>query len=110
MIRKTFLLMLLTLLLATPALAEKDSTLYGVVSDNGAPLMGTVITIIGTASYTSASTTTDENGAYSLGKLPRDEYIVRAIPQPAGIYKDGAANVFLGEGKKKEVNFSMEKK
>ncbi|MDC0336515.1 carboxypeptidase-like regulatory domain-containing protein [Pseudodesulfovibrio sp.] len=111
MLKKIILIAMLTLFAATTVLAaEGTSTLYGAVNDNGQPLANSLVTIIGESSYHSGSTTTNERGVYVFDKLPADEYIIRAIPQPAGVYKDGAANVFVGKGKKKEVNFSMEKK
>lgn len=87
-----------------------SSTIFGAVHDNNTPLIGAEITIIGEATYTSGSTYTNENGVYFFRELPADEYIVRAIPQPVGVYKDGTANVLVEEGKEKEVNFPMKKK
>lgn len=113
MIRKTLILVVLILLLSTTALAKQGTaTLYGVVNDaaDGSPLVNTLITIIGESTYHSGSTTTDEKGVYFFTQLPADEYIIKAIPQPNGVYKDGTANVFVGEGKEKEVVFTLKKK
>ena len=111
MIRKTIFAIFMTMFLTIPALAGSGtSTIYGAVNDNGAALIGAKITIIGEATYTSRSTVTNEKGIYFFTKLPADEYIIQAIPMPAGIYKDGSANVFVGKGKEKEVNFSLKKK
>ena len=111
MLRKVFLSFAMLLILATPAMAKDGTaTIYGAVNDHGAPLVGALITIIGEATYHSGSTTTNERGVYFFQHLPADEYILRAIPQPAGVYKDGAANVFVGKGKEKEVNFNLKKK
>ena len=99
------------MLTAGTALAGSGtSTLFGAVHDNNTPLIGAEITVIGEATYTSRSTFTNEKGIYMIDKLPADEYIIRAIPQPEGIYKDGSANIFLGKNKEKEVNFPMKKK
>ena len=96
MLRKTILSLILVLLMAVPALARTgDSTLYGVVSYNGAPLAGALVTIIGETSYTNKSVNTNERGVYILDKLPMDEYIIRALARPEGIYKPGEKNVFL---------------
>jgi hypothetical protein len=35
--------------------------------------------------------------------------MIRALAQPEGVYAPGEANVFVGEGTKKEVNFSLKK-
>lgn len=110
MLRTSILTLALLLLLATPALADGTATLYGAVHDHNTPLIGAQVTIIGEATYTSRSTQTNENGVYYFDKLPTDEYIISAIPQPAGLYKDGSANVFVGKGKEKEVNFPMVRK
>jgi len=111
MLRKIIFTVALVLLFAAPTSArEGTSTLYGVVNDNGQPLVGALVTIIGETSYTNKSVTTNEKGVYILDKLPVDEYIIRALAQPNGIYKPSEKNVFLWRKTTKEVNFSMEKK
>jgi len=110
MLRKTLFTIIFALLLAVPALAGGTSIIYGAVNDNGAPLENALVTIIGEATYTSKSVTTDSRGIYVIEGLPADEYIVRALAKPDGIYKPGERNIFLGKGKEKEVNFSMKKR
>ena len=112
MLRKTVLSLILVLLLAVPALAARtgSSTIYGTVNYNGAPLVGALVTIIGESSYTNKSVNTNDNGVYIIDKLPMDEYIIRVLGQPDGIYKPNEKNAFLWHKKTKEVNFSMEKK
>ena len=109
--RKIILSIILVLLLAFPALARTGSaTIYGVVNYNGAPLVGALVTVIGETSYTNKSVSTNGKGVYILDKLPMDEYIIRVLGQPDGVYKPNEKNVFLWHKKTKEVNFSMEKK
>jgi hypothetical protein len=111
MLRKIMIPLFLILFMAAPALARTgNSTLYGVVTYNGTPLAGALVTIIGETSYTNKSVNTNEKGVYILDNLPTDEYIIRALGQPDGIYKPNEKNVFLWRKKAKEVNFSMEKK
>lgn len=110
MLRKTILSLIMIMLVAVPVFAGKgQSTLYGVVSNNGAPLEGALVTVIGETSYTNKSVTTNEHGVYIADKLPMDEYIIRVLAQPDGVYKPQEKNVFLWKKKTKEVNFSMEK-
>ncbi|QJB58272.1 carboxypeptidase-like regulatory domain-containing protein [Pseudodesulfovibrio sp. zrk46] len=99
----------LMMLLATSALAG-SATIYGAVHDKNTPLTGALVNIEGEATYTSQSTYTNEHGVYFFDKLPADEYIITAIPQPEGVYKDGTHNIFLGKCSRKEVNFSLKKK
>jgi len=111
MLRKLLLSTCFIAMLAPFAIADSGtSTIYGAVHDNNTPLVGAEITIIGEATYTRRSTFTNENGVYFINKLPADEYIIRAIPQPEGIYKDGVANTVVKKGKEKEVNFPLKKK
>ncbi len=111
MLRKIILTTALVLVLALPVIAGSGtSIIYGAVNDNGNPLANALITVIGEATYTSQSVTTDERGIYVIEKLPADEYIVRALAKPDGVYKPGEKNIFLGKGKEREVNFSMQKR
>lgn len=111
---KTLLILALLsfMILSTSVYAERtgDHALYGIVMGDGEPLEGVEIVIIGEMTKTSKSTYTDEHGVYSIPGLPADEYLVRATPQPPGIYTDGKANAFIVLGKDKEVNFSLTKK
>lgn len=100
----------LLLFLALPAQAGKTAILYGVVTDNGTPLAGTLVNITGEATYTSRAATTNKDGVYVFDTLPADEYLVRVIPQPEGVYKDGEANVFVSGGEEKKVDFTLKRK
>lgn len=104
---------LFLLIMSIPAGAQQkkgEHTLYGAVKVEGAPLSGVEIVIIGEATKVSKSTFTDEHGVYSIPGLPVDEYLIRATPQPLGIYTDGEANALILFGKDKEVNFNLRKK
>lgn len=109
MFQKVIIISALVLLLITPAFAAGSATLYGAVNDNGQALAGAMVTIIGEASYTSKTVATNDQGIYLINNLPADEYIIRVIGSPDGMYKTAEKNVFLGPGKEKEVNFSMKK-
>jgi len=109
MLSKAIFSLTLALFLAVPAMAEDTAIIYGAVSANGTPLAATLITAIGEATYTSRNAVTDDRGVYLMENLPRDEYMIRALAQPEGVYAPGEANVFVGEGTKKEVNFSLKK-
>lgn len=111
MLRRIILTTALTLLLAIPAMAgEGGSTIYGVVTFDNAPLTGAMVTVIGELSYTQKTVFTNEKGVYIADKLPADEYIVRALGQPDGVYKPYEKNVFLWRKSTKEVNFPMKKR
>jgi hypothetical protein len=95
------------MLFTTPGLAGESAVIFGSVSTDGTPLPGALITAIGESTYTSRNVTTDERGIYVIDKLPEDEYMIRALAQPEGVYEPGEANVFVvGD---KEVNFTLEK-
>ncbi len=108
--RQLFLAVCILLMLAFAAHAGGKSAIVGVVKVDGVPLSGVNITIIGEATYTNASTTTNATGTYFFTNLPEDEYIIQAIAQPSGIYKPGTHNIFLGKHEEKEINFSLKKK
>ncbi|MBI9078896.1 MAG: carboxypeptidase regulatory-like domain-containing protein [Pseudodesulfovibrio sp.] len=110
MLRKTVFTIILVLSLVVPVLAGGTSIIYGAVDFNGVPMENALVTVIGEATYTSKSVVTDSRGIYVIEGLSADEYIVRALAKPDGTYKPGEKNIFLGKGKKKEVNFSMKKK
>lgn len=109
MFRKTLFCILLLIALSSQAFADSSAILYGAVTHNGQPLPGTLVTVVGEATYTSKTVMTNENGVYVIDKLKADEYIVRALAQPDGVYSPAEQNVFLENGKEKEVNFSMKK-
>lgn len=108
--RKMILALFMVLLFAAPTQAGNTSAIFGAVKTDGAPLANVTITIIGEATYHSGSTVTDEKGVYFFTNLPSDEYIVRAIAQPSGVYKPGFHNIILKRNVEKEVNFSLKKR
>lgn len=111
MFRKMLITVAMILCFATPTQAgEGTSTLYGIVTYNGDVIPNALITVIGEMTYTSKSVRTNEKGVYIADKLPADEYLIRAIAEPGGVYKPMEKNVFLWRKTTKEVHFKLEKK
>jgi hypothetical protein len=79
MIRKAFTLIFFLTLLAGTAFAAETGSVSGVVRDgDGAPLPGVTVTASGPLLPAGRSVTTDENGAFSILRLPPGDYEVTA--------------------------------
>src|SRR6266516_3474477 len=106
--RRVFLLMLVSLLLATPSFAQiNNATLTGTVSDStGAVLPGVSITATNTATGVVSSVITNEAGAYTiLSLLPGTYTVSTELP---GFRKQTYSNVELGNAVTVRLNFTLQ--
>src|SRR5206468_10377398 len=106
--RRVFLLMLVSLLLATPSFAQiNNATLTGTVSDaTGAVLPGVSITATNGATGVVSTVVTNEAGAYTILSLLPGTYTVSA--ELPGFRKETYQNTVLGNAITVRLNFSLQ--
>ena len=108
MLKKLAVTAALVLLLTAAASGarEGDRTLYGAITCYGQPVAGARVTVTGTSTYTTRNVVTNDKGVYVVGKLPMDEYVIRALGPKPGMFKPGHANVMLVK-KQREVSLRL---
>jgi len=108
MLKKLAAAAALVLILAVAATGSREGTriLYGVVTCAGQPVAGARINVTGESSYVTHSVVANDRGVFVVGKLPMDEYVIRAMGPKPGMFKPGQRNVMLLQ-QKREVNFEL---
>jgi predicted porin len=104
---QTFLLLLLLLVGAFPALAQTGASLSGVVTDQaGAVLPGVGITIKNVGTGATRTATTDGGGHFQESGLPAGRFVIRATKQ--GFADETRAGISLTVGQDTTVDIKMQ--